>query len=908
MALTFQQQQLKQGQYHGQLRSAKTQAEVNSILAAAKREGVALDASVIKSREQAIKSLAEKNTRAKAAQDLVNKQTADKAAADKAAQEAKLKTQQQQQAAAIKATADKLKAQYSTELKTADTTQQINSILDKAKTNGVTLDAATVTTATNRAKVADFNQSLRSATTLKQINDLVAKANADKIGYDVQQVNSIKEPLIQQAQNKYQQQLAKAASIQDVNTIAKQAQAELGRSLDPASIATQTQNIIQGYTNQIKSAKTIDELTTLNQKIQSDGANLDPKIFGDAKTTLDVASKKALADAQKAIADQQAQIKAAQAAQAGQVRNNFITNVINKNTATQAQVDEYIKAMTDLGQKPDDNLVQRAQSYVTAAARAPILKQIQGLNNEITRGINDQSLTKTQIADIVGRAEKLGEPLNAAMLDRANTFAQQFLNNNYTKQIYNAQTQSEIDTIVAQAKTEGATISPATLDSTTKNVAAYKARADDIAKFIVNKKDMPGLPQGARAPNGISLYSIPPDEKTGYAGGWFSFDSGNNTWRELGKNGQPTGNRVSQKELDLRSNQVGYNQAVKYGDTGAAQGYALKMGDVASWEANLPSVRDTNYDYRKMMSSRVEDPSYGGPGADPLAGKRAATGQFVVTGPDGSIYQYVNANFTTGQPGQWLKSTTPGNYRDVTYRPLGNETATVLRNDEVVGLNNSAVRDNIKVVDIQSGKINAAYREKVRAAREAADKAGGYNFFGSLGLKFVDDFVEDTIGWGTIATIAGGMIGGPWGAAMANAAVGVVENRSLEDVIKGAALTFAMAYGTQALTRAIGETVAQGVNTGVIDATDDILSFSDNIGTLDEAAGVFDQTAGLGELPQGVIDQAMATSDPVAALKCGQWLWRCGSWLFGKHWCWRRPAGRGRCTQHSQRGHRWQWL
>ena len=83
MALTFQQQQLKQGQYHGQLRSAKTQAEVNSILAAAKREGVALDASVIKSREQAIKSITEKNTRAKAAQDLVNKQAADKAAADK---------------------------------------------------------------------------------------------------------------------------------------------------------------------------------------------------------------------------------------------------------------------------------------------------------------------------------------------------------------------------------------------------------------------------------------------------------------------------------------------------------------------------------------------------------------------------------------------------------------------------------------------------------------------------------------------------------------------------------------------------------------------------------------------------------------------------------------------------------
>ena len=315
MALTFQQQQLKQGQYHGQLRSAKTQAEVNSILAAAKREGVALDASVIKSREQAIKSLAEKNTRAKAAQDLVNKQAADKAAADKAAQEAKLKTQQQQQAAAIKATADKLKAQYSTELKTADTAQQINSILDKAKTNGVILDAATVTTATNRAKVADFNQSLRSATTIKQINDLVAKANADKIGYDVQQVASIKEPLIQQAQNKYQQQLAKAASIQDVNAIAKQAQAELGRSLDPASIATQTQNIIQGYTNQIKSAKTQDELAALQKTIQTDGANLDPKLFAGAS-----------ADIQKQMAAQQAQVRQAeQQAQQQQTQQKIAT-------------------------------------------------------------------------------------------------------------------------------------------------------------------------------------------------------------------------------------------------------------------------------------------------------------------------------------------------------------------------------------------------------------------------------------------------------------------------------------------------------------------------------------------------------------------------------------------------------
>jgi len=81
-----------------------------------------------------------------------------------------------------------------------------------------------------------------------------------------------------------------------------------------------------------------------------------------------------------------------------------------------------------------------------------------------------------------------------------------------------------------------------------------------------------------------------------------------------------------------------------------------------------------------------------------------------------------------------------------------------------------------------------------------------------------DKLVNKTVGWKTIATIAGSAFGGPLGAALANAAAGAVAGESLESIVKGAAMTYALAYGTEALGEALNQTVSTGIDQGLVDA------------------------------------------------------------------------------------------
>jgi hypothetical protein len=89
---------------------------------------------------------------------------------------------------------------------------------------------------------------------------------------------------------------------------------------------------------------------------------------------------------------------------------------------------------------------------------------------------------------------------------------------------------------------------------------------------------------------------------------------------------------------------------------------------------------------------------------------------------------------------------------------------------------------------------------------------------GGEALADFDKLINNTIGWKTIATIAGSVVGGPLGATFANAAAGAIAGDSLEDIAKSAALTFALTYGTQALGEALNQTVATGVDLGLVDA------------------------------------------------------------------------------------------
>ena len=105
-------------------------------------------------------------------------------------------------------------------------------------------------------------------------------------------------------------------------------------------------------------------------------------------------------------------------------------------------------------------------------------------------------------------------------------------------------------------------------------------------------------------------------------------------------------------------------------------------------------------------------------------------------------------------------------------------------------------------------------------ASAAATSAGAYGDTNTDPLAGIDDFVNDSIpgGWSTLAIVAGNAIGGPFGAAVARATTGAVKGETPGQILKGAALTFALSYGTQALSEALSAPVEQ-TQTGLANGT-----------------------------------------------------------------------------------------
>ena len=709
------------------LAKATTLAEINAITLAARSSNVNVDSTKLAQYKDTITQAAAK---AKAAADKIaaDKAIAEKAAASKAATDKALAAQKIQQDAAIAATAAKLKTQYTAELKQASTTQQVNDILAKAKSNGVTLDTPAINAANSQLKLNDFNTKLNNAKTVAEVNALVNQANTDKLGYDQIRVNNVLTPL--------KDAEAKAAA----------------------------------------------------DKIAAD------------KTTQPVAPPPPT--------------QPETLAKINQLRTNFINDVINPSTAkgptTQAQIDAYVKAVTDLGGKPEASLVTRAQGYITQAAEAAKLSQLQGFRNEIIKATYDQSLTKSQVADIAARAEKAGTPLDTAAITNANASAQKFLTSNYETQVSNATTQKQIDDLVAKAKTDGVTVNSTLLANTTKNVASRLAWNNEVAKFVTDQQQMPGMPKTTYGPGGSILYSIPPDPTTGFKGGWYNLDSGNNTWRELGRDGQQTGKILAQTDLDTQANTVGYNLAMKAGDLRAASGYASGLKDPAKWEATLPKVTTADYAKAQLVNQNLR---YGTPGLSiPNDGHNAQETYSPRTGPDGTDYIYQPANIATGAPGQWLKSTSNQNVSNTlkNYVPVGQPTAAPVSYKNQVAAIDQSISQNYDTARQIGNQMSDQYAQEQAALRFS--NSGGDDIFAAF-----DKLVNKTVGWKTIATMVGSYLGGPLGAALANATVGAVKGESIEQIAKGAALSYAMAYGTEALGEALNEAVATGVEVGEID-------------------------------------------------------------------------------------------
>ena len=73
-------------------------------------------------------------------------------------------------------------------------------------------------------------------------------------------------------------------------------------------------------------------------------------------------------------------------------------------------------------------------------------------------------------------------------------------------------------------------------------------------------------------------------------------------------------------------------------------------------------------------------------------------------------------------------------------------------------------------------------------------------------------------GWGTLATIAGSVIAGPLGAAVANATAGAVKGETPGQILQGAALSYATSYGIDALNNALTPAVTEA-QTGIANGT-----------------------------------------------------------------------------------------
>ena len=223
-------------------------------------------------------------------------------------------------------------------------------------------------------------------------------------------------------------------------------------------------------------------------------------------------------------------------------------------------------------------------------------------------------------------------------------------------------------------------------------------------------------------------------------------------------------------------------------------------------------------------------------------------------------YQYTTQKGTYVDPSAYFKSPNVGT--------SGASGTTINGQDNMIQTVNPYAPGYVSANTLTSAQQSAQQNAEANRRSTEAGKTYGLGVLDDL-LVGLDKMVGKAIpgGWGTIATIAGSVVGGPLGATIANATAGAVQGKSIEDIAKGAALTFALAYGTQALSEALTSTVNAGVEQGVIPPSSEL---SDTLTQFADSAASIDTATGLGNLPQSVIDAANATSDPIAALNAAQ--------------------------------------
>ena len=165
------------------------------------------------------------------------------------------------------------------------------------------------------------------------------------------------------------------------------------------------------------------------------------------------------------------------------LRNQLVT-AINKNSVTQADIDAYEKMAKTAGVTADPSLIKRAATAVESVATT---KQT-ALNNEYrTQLINaigtKGNISQSQLDTIVADAKAAGATIDPATLSRATTAAQKYeaaapqraaAEAAVKKAILNAGTVAEINNQVNTARADGVAIDPTVVEQATANIKAVE--------------------------------------------------------------------------------------------------------------------------------------------------------------------------------------------------------------------------------------------------------------------------------------------------------------------------------------------------------------------------------------------------------------------------------------------------
>jgi hypothetical protein len=118
-------------------------------------------------------------------------------------------------------------------------------------------------------------------------------------------------------------------------------------------------------------------------------------------------------------------------------------------------------------------------------------------------------------------------------------------------------------------------------------------------------------------------------------------------------------------------------------------------------------------------------------------------------------------------------------------------------------------------------------------------------------LAAFDKFVNNTVGWETVAALVGGQLYGPLGAALAKGVVSAEQGKDFGQILQDAAIGYAITYGTQQLFDAVKGPMGEVFDQSLLDGTIDDAILGD---AMEEFADTVTDSALLDSLPDTIKD------------------------------------------------------